>query len=33
MNISGLSGGPLSLSLNGSRAVRVNGYVPIWMRA
>lgn len=27
MNISGLSGGPLSLSLNGSRAVRVNGYV------
>lgn len=27
MNISGLSGGPLSLTLNGSRSVRVNGYV------
>ena len=27
MNISGLSGGPLSMALNGSRAVRVNGYV------
>lgn len=27
LNISGLSGGPLSLSLNGSRAVRVSGYV------
>jgi len=27
MNIAGLSGGPLNLSLNGSRAVRVSGYV------
>lgn len=27
MNISGLSGGPLNLSLNGSRSVRLNGYV------
>jgi hypothetical protein len=27
MNISGLSGGPLSLSLNGSRSVRLSGYV------
>lgn len=27
LTISGLSGGPLSLALNGSRAVRVSGYV------
>jgi hypothetical protein len=27
MNISGLSGGPLSLTLNGSRSVHVSGYV------